>query len=413
MDILKTNNEIDENQIVYDPYEENVKYIYEIDKKKYLSNAFIANGKLGPVSSFYKVEKDISKTDILKAEKLVSIKKISNAYETPSRGKNVLKQLSILSFIDHPNVIKLIDIVIPDKKDYKNIYLIEENMGSNLEKLIIADCYDYKEKEQLIPWIIYQILQGIHYLHSCKIMHRDIKSANILLDEKGNIKICGFGNAISFDDYENTFRGEINDFISEKGNLTYQAPEILASKKKNKTNYDEKIDLWGVGCIMAELYTKICPFFPSLKNSKTKWISQLNGIFKKLGKPSKDGILKFASKERAKDIYKFYPFQKMDNKELFPNVYNEKVLDLMGKFLCIDPKERITLKDAIKHPYFDVIKEFQDKDDFIESDKIFVNEYEHKIKEMEKINTIFNEQILFYQNEILFKQKNFHTKTKV
>ena len=408
MDDLQSNNENDNNQFVYHPYEENVKYSYEIPKKNYLINAFIADGRLGPLSSFYIVETDNLKTDILKAEKLVTIKKISNAYETPSKGKNVLRQLSILSFIEHPNIIKLLDIVIPEREDYKDIYLIEENMGSNLEKLIVSDCSDYQKDEKLIPWLIYQILEGIHYLHSCKIMHRDIKSSNILLDERGNIKICGFGNAIRFDDYENTFKGEINDFISEKGILTYQAPEILASKKKNKTNYDEKIDLWGVGCIMAELYTKICPFFPSLKNSKTKWISQLNGIFKKLGKPSKDEIKKFASKEREKDIFKFHAFEKMDNKELFPNVKNIKALDLIEKFLCINPQERITLKEAINHPYFDVIKEFQYKDDFIDSDKIFINEYEKKIEEMEKRNAFFNEQILFYQNEILLKQKNFH-----
>ena len=77
-------------------------------------------------------------------------------------------------------------------------------------------------------------------------MHRDIKASNILIDEKGNIKICGFGNAISFNDYENTFRGEINDFISEKGNLAYQAPEILASKKKNKNSYIQELFLFSL-----------------------------------------------------------------------------------------------------------------------------------------------------------------------
>ena len=390
--------ENDKIQIVCDPYEENVEYSYEINKNNYLANAFIVNGRFGPVSSFYKV----------KTDKLVAIKKISNAYENPTKGKNVLKQLSILSFINHPNIIKLLDIIIPEKEDYKNIYLIEEYMGSNLERLIVSDYYDYKKDEKLIPWIIYQILEGIHYLHSCKIMHRNIKCSNILIDEKANIKICGFGNAISFNDYENTFRGETNDFISEKGILTYQAPEILASKKKNKNNYDEKIDLWGVGCIMAELYTKIIPFFPSLKNNKIKWVSQLNGIFKKLGKPSKEEIQKFASKERAKDINKFHSFQRMDKKELFPNVNDENVLDLIEKLLCINPKERISLKEAINHPYFDVIKEFKYLDDFVDSNKIFINEYEQKIEEMEKRNALFNEQILFYKNEIFSKKKNFY-----
>ena len=185
------------------------------------------------------------------------------------------------------------------------------------------------------------------------------------------------------------------------------APELLASKKNNKSNYGEKIDLWGVGCIMAELYTKKYPFFPSLKNNKQKWISQLNGIFKKLGKPSKLEIPKFASKERTKEIIKFQEFKKMEGNELFPNVKDKFAIDLIEKLLCKNPSERITLKEAINHPYFDVIKEYRNEDDFEDSDKIFINEYEQKIKEMEKRNAYSNEQILFYKEQILSKQIDF------
>ena len=398
---LKMENFQKDQQIqkIIDPYEEGVEYIYEINKKEYLASAFINKGKFGPVASFQK-----SKT-----EQYVAIKKISNAYESPPKGKSVLRQLSILSFVNHPNIIKLLDIIIPEKEDYENVYLVEEYMESNLERLIITNCFNYKEDKIMIPWFIYQILQGIHYLHSCKIMHRDIRSSNILIDEKGNIKICGFGNAIGFDNCENTIKGETNDFISEKGILSCQAPEILASKKKNKNSYDEKIDLWGVGCIMAELYTNIIPFFPPVKINKKKWICQLNGIFKKLGKPSKDEILKFASKERMKDILKFHSFEKMKSDELFPNIKDNNALDLLNKFLCINPKERISIKEAINHPFFDVIKEFQKSDDFCESNKIFINEYKQKIEEMEKRNAFFNEQIFFYKNEIFSKQKSIHS----
>ena len=394
------NNNRKENEIsqkVTDPFDADEYYLYEIDKNIYIASAFINLGKLGPVSSFIKV----------KTNEFVAIKKLSNVYENPNKGKNVLKQISILSFINHPNVIKLLDIIIPEKDDFQDIYLVEEYYGSNLEKVIDSNYYDLKKDEVVIPWIIYQILMGLNYLHSCKIMHRDIRSSNILIDEKGNIKICGFGNAISFNDRENTLRGETNDFISEKCVLTYQAPEILASKKKN--NYDEKMDLWGVGCILAELYTNIIPFFPPLKISKTKWISQLNGIFKKLGKPSKDEIQKFASKERTKDIFKFVSFPKMDNKDLFPNIKDENVLDLLNKLLCINPKERISIKEAINHPFFDVIKDFKEKDDFNDSEKIFVNEYKEKIEEMEKRNALFNDKIIFYKNEMLYKQIKFHS----
>ena len=399
MEKINKENKGQQIQKVIDPYEEGVEYIFEIDEKEYFANAFINKGKFGPVASFQKC----------KTDKYVSIKKISNAYENPPKGKNVLRQLSILSFVNHPNIIKLLDIIIPKKDDYENIYLVEEYMESNLERLITANNFNYKDDKIIIPWFIYQILQGLHYLHSCKIMHRDIRSSNILIDEKGNIKICGFGNAISFDNWENTIKGETNDFTSEKGILNYQAPEILASKKKSKNSYDEKMDLWGVGCIMAELYTNIIPFFPPVKINKIKWICQLNGIFKKLGKPSKDDILNFASKERTKDILKFYSFQKMKENELFPNIKDENALDLLSKFLSINPKKRISIKEAINHPYFDVIKEFQNKDDFCDSNIIFVNEYEQKIEEMEKRNAFFNEQIQFYKNEIFSKQQSFHT----
>ena len=124
------NQRKDENiQIIFDPDQENVEYKYEIPNTKYLANALMDKGKFGPISSFHKINSD----------QLVAIKKISNAYESPSKGKKVLQQLSILTFVDHPNVIKLFDIYIPDKEEYNDIYLIEDYMGSNLERCIISD----------------------------------------------------------------------------------------------------------------------------------------------------------------------------------------------------------------------------------------------------------------------------------
>ena len=164
-------------QIILDPDLENVEYTYEISKKDYFADSLISKGRLGPMSLFKKA----------KSDQYVAIKKISNAYENPSIGKNVLKQLSILSFVNHPNIIKLLDIVIPKRDDYNDIYLIEENMDSNLERLILSN-WDYQKDERFIPCVIYQILEGLHYLHTCKILHRDIKALNILIDEKGKIK---------------------------------------------------------------------------------------------------------------------------------------------------------------------------------------------------------------------------------
>ena len=82
-------------QIIYNPFENNSEYYYEINKNKYIANSFISLGVYGPISSFYKAN----------TNELVTIKKISNFYENPSKGKNILKQLSILSFLNHPKII--------------------------------------------------------------------------------------------------------------------------------------------------------------------------------------------------------------------------------------------------------------------------------------------------------------------
>ena len=137
----------------------------------------------------------------------------------------------------------------------------------------------------------------------------------------------------------------------------------------------------------------------------------MNGIFTKLGKPSKGEIEQFASKERIKDIFKFHAFEKMKKNELFPNVNNEDAINLIERLLCINPHDRISLNEALNHPYFDVIKDYK-YEDKIDCSKIFINEYENKIEEMEKRNAFFNEQIEFYKNEILLKKQNFNINYK-
>ena len=162
----------------------------------------------------------------------ICIKKIEKPFDTCSRGKKVLKLMSMVCRLKHPNVVLLKEIFIEEIDNYDSAYLFYQNMPSNLERLINSS-YDYNKKHpNLVPFIIYQILKGLSYIHSKGIIHRNLKPANILIDENSNIKICGFGNAIYSSDYESTFRGEINDYISEKLSLNYMSPEGLSSKKK-------------------------------------------------------------------------------------------------------------------------------------------------------------------------------------
>ena len=392
----ENNNEQLIEQKVYNCYDEDLFYIYEI-KQKYKFYSFICDEEsLGPIATF--LNKEANEGD---KDKFICIKKIEKPYDTCTRAKKVLKLMSILSMLKHPNIVKLKEIYIKDDDNYQSAYLFYENFPSNLECLINSN-YDYKKNPKIIPWIIYQILKGLYYIHKSNIIHRYLKPAHILLDENCQIKICGFGNSVYSDYYENFLRGEMNNFISEKIILNYQAPEVLSSKKKTKEEYNEKVDSWALGCILAELITKEIPFFTPLKVSKIRWVQMLNGIFKKMGKPDKECIEDFASKERLKNIIKFKNVKKMDIKDLYHKCEDKNAIDLMEKLLCINPKKRISILEAKDHPFFDIIKDWKTKDDFDFKGQSLSFLYKDKIEEMEKENLYYNEQIDYYRENISY-----------
>jgi len=396
-DEIDNDNEQLKEQKVYNCYEDDLFYFYKIPKN-YIFYSFISDEEsLGPIATF--IDTEAGEKD---NGKLICIKKIEKPYDTCTRAKKVLKLMSILSMVNHPNIVTLKEIFIEEVDNYDSAYLFFENMPSNLERLITSN-FDYMQKDpKIVPWIIYQILKGLFYIHNSNIIHRNLKPANILLDENCQVKICGFGNSVYSDSFENTLRGEINNFIIEKVGLNYQAPEVLGSKKKSKGDYDEKIDIWAVGCILAELITKESPFFMPLKIDKKRWISMLNGIFKKLGKPDKNCIESFASKERSKNIFKFKNFQKMDLKDLYHNCGDKNAIDLVEKLLCINPKQRISILEAKDHPFFDIIKDGKKSDDFVFKGQKLTFQFKNKIEQMEKENWFYNKQIDFYKENIKY-----------
>ena len=380
-------------ELVYHCYDEEKIYKYIIPLYiSFISFIYIDDTSLGPIATFYDSKKN----------KEVCIKKIEKPCDNCARGKKVLKLMSIMTKLKHPNIVKLNEIYIPNgdnDKNYDTVYLFYENFSCNLERLIESD-YDYLSNKKIVPFIIYQILKGLFYIHSSGIIHRYLRPSNILIDDKCQIKICGFGNSVYKDFYENTLKGEINNFILEKICLTHSAPEILSSKKKSKEDYDESSDLWSVGCILVELLTKIYPFFPPVKKNKLKYESEMNGIFSKLGKPSKENIPEFASKERAKTLMKLKNFPKMELSKLYPNVTDKNAIDLIEKLLCINPKNRITILEAKDHPYFDIIKEWKKPDDFIFKGKVLSFPNKQNIEEMEGRNEFYNKQIDYYRDAI-------------
>ena len=394
---IQNENEIDIE--VFNNMDENKSYIFELQKDE--SFLYFQNNEsnFGPTAVFIDEKKDENNENIIEyideQKNYVCVKKIEKPYEDWAKAKLELKYLTILTQIKHENFAKLKEIYISNEK---NIYIFSEYIPTSVERLIESD-FDYLKDERIVPFIVYQILIAVHYLHSLGIIHRNLKPSNILLDENCIVKITGLTYATYKNIYENTLKGETNYYTEEKITLNFIAPEILSSKKKSKDDYDEKCDIWSIGCILASLLTKMPSFFIPIKRSNIKWEAVINGIFKKFGRLSKEEIAEFASKERAKDIMKFKNFPKPDKKDIYPNLKDDAI-DLIEKLLQIDPKKRISILEAKDHPFFDVIKDMKKDDDFNFDIKPLSYDYQEEIEKMEKEYLPINEQIEFYKDKI-------------
>jgi serine/threonine protein kinase len=187
-----------------------------------------------------------------------------------------------------------------------------------------------------VQYFVYQLLRGLKYIHSANVLHRDLKPSNLLVNSNCDLKICDFGLARHMED---EWSGTRTEYVVTRW---YRAPEIMLAC----TEYSKAIDVWSAGCIFAELLARQ-PMFPG-----SDYIAQLRLIHGKLGRPSEQE-LDFITSERAKRfMLSLSAKPPTDMATLFPQYRGEtEALDLLAKMLTFLPSKRISVEDALAHPF--------------------------------------------------------------
>ena len=333
----------------------------------------------------------------------VAIKKVTNAFDDLEDARHILREIKLLSFFDHDNIVTLLDVAKPENKiNYNDVYVITDLMETDLHRVI----YSRQElTDEHIQYFIYQILRGTLYFHSANVIHRDLKPANILANKNCDLKICDFGldhGKIKDDDktvlnlienpslpieYSNNIiyddsKRELNDRNISRW---YRAPEAILSPD----DYKKPVDIWSIGCILAELLGRQ-PLFPADNN-----LDELQKIISVLGSPN-ESDLEYINDQKIKTfVNRLAKRTKQSFNLMFSNA-NPVALDLLGKMLTFSPKKRYTVEQCISHPYFEGL---HDPEQEPTAESTFDFSFDKESLSKEKLRNMIYEQSMRFHGE--------------
>lgn len=264
---------------------------------------------------------------------IVALKEI---HLDPEEGapSTAIREISLMKELKHPNIVRLQDIIHTENK----LSLVFEFMDQDLKKYMdsTARATQGALDQNTIKSFMYQLLKGIAYCHENRVLHRDLKPQNLLINQHNQLKLGDFGLARAFGIPVNTFSNEVVT-------LWYRAPDVLLGSRM----YSTSIDIWSAGCIMAEMYTGR-PLFPGTNNE-----DQLQKIFRLLGTPNEQTWPNITQFPEYKQPQVIYPIQHIS--QILTNI-DSCGLDLLGRMLQYQPQMRLSAKDALNHTYFNEVR---------------------------------------------------------
>uniref|UniRef100_A0ACD5ZGD4 Uncharacterized protein n=1 Tax=Avena sativa TaxID=4498 RepID=A0ACD5ZGD4_AVESA len=277
----------------------------------------------------------VSRAEDKETGETVALKKVKMENEREGFPLTSLREINILLSFHHPSIVDVKEIVVGSGD---STYMVMEYMEHDLKAVMETMKQPYSQSE--VKCLMLQLLEGVKYLHDNWVIHRDLKTSNILLNNRGELKICDFG-------LSRQYGSPLKPYTQLVVTLWYRAPELLLGA----TEYSTAIDMWSMGCIMAELLTKK-PLFDGKRD-----IDQLSKIFKMLGTPNEDIWPGYSKLPGAKAKFPKQPYNKL--REKFPAVsftggltLSEAGFDLLNRMLTYDPETRISAEAALKHEWF-------------------------------------------------------------
>uniref|UniRef100_A0A8C9XRS5 Stress-activated protein kinase JNK n=1 Tax=Sander lucioperca TaxID=283035 RepID=A0A8C9XRS5_SANLU len=287
--------------------------------KRYQNLRPIGSGAQGIVCSAY--------DQIL--DRNVAIKKLSRPFQNQTHAKRAYRELVLMKCVNHKNIIGLLNVFTPQKslEEFQDVYLVMELMDANLCQVIQMEL-----DHERLSYLLYQTLCGIKHLHAAGIIHRDLKPSNIVVKSDCTLKILDFGLA----------RTAATGLLMTPYVVTryYRAPEVILGMGYQANGY-------------------VC-----FLNVYTSDIDQWNKVIEQLGTPSQDFLMKLNQSVRTyvenRPRYAGYSFEKLFPDVLFPADSDHNKLkasqarDLLSKMLVIDASKRISVDEALQHPYINV-----------------------------------------------------------
>eukprot|EP01059_Diplonema_ambulator_P034423 TRINITY_DN7697_c0_g1_i3.p1 TRINITY_DN7697_c0_g1~~TRINITY_DN7697_c0_g1_i3.p1 ORF type:complete len:376 (+),score=104.66 TRINITY_DN7697_c0_g1_i3:1055-2182(+) len=282
----------------------------------------------------------------------VAIKKCQDVFHEVEDGKRVLREIRLLSFLNHENLLTITDLLPPIDKNFSDVYIVTPLMDTDMNNVL-------KSRQQLddnhYQYFIYQVLRGLKFIHSAQVLHRDLKPANLLTNISCDLRICDFGLARGFN---------ADDLMTEYVvTRWYRPPELLLMCQQ----YSPAVDIWSAGCIFAEMLNRK-PLFPGKDH-----LTQLGIICDALGKPSDEDLAWLSSPEALRYLKRLPPTKPKPISALVPKLQDPVAQEFLSKMLVFNPEKRWSAERLLAHPY---LAHLHDVADEPVSKDIFQWEYE-------------------------------------